>query len=348
MQRPIALLENESQLNLFPFTQTRSVADLRVGIFTIREKWSNILGYPVDVLPAAARPRNETSFVPANILPGNAMPETSAGLDAWVAGQQALARPWELVRMNHKAIIQDFAWICANNSGAAIPSQVRASNPEQIFIEPGARLEHCIINASEGPVYIGKDALVMDGAMLRGPVAVCEGAVVKMGAAIYGATTIGPYSVAGGEIKNSILLGYSNKAHEGYLGDAVLGEWCNLGAGTSCSNLKNSAREVKVWNEYLHVWEPAGTKCGLLMGDFSRAAIHSSFNTGTVTGICCNIFGDGSLTPKFIPSFSWGTGSGVRYELDKALEDIRTWMRFKNREPGPDLENIIRKIYLSH
>jgi hypothetical protein len=165
---------------------------------------------------------------------------------------------------------------------------------------------------------------------------------------VYGASTIGPYSVVGGEVKNSILLGYSNKAHEGYLGDAVLGEWCNLGAGTSCSNLKNSAREVKVWNEHLRAWEPAGAKCGLLMGDFSRSAIHTAFNTGTITGICCNIFGDGSLTPKFIPSFSWGTDSGIRYDIGKALEDIRAWMRFKNRELGPDMENIIRKIHLAH
>jgi UDP-N-acetylglucosamine diphosphorylase/glucosamine-1-phosphate N-acetyltransferase len=319
-----------------------------VGIFTIREKWENALGGPVEILPAHAKPGPGLRIIPANLLPRAPLPGDSAGLDAWISLQPRLERPWQLTGFNAEAIRADFAWIRANRSPAQIPHHVRTVNPDQIFVEPGTRLEHCIINAAEGPVYIGKDALVMDGAILRGPVAVCEGAVVKMGAMVYGATTIGPYSVVGGEVKNSILLGYSNKAHEGYLGDAVLGEWCNLGAGTSCSNLKNSAREVKVWNEPLRTWEPAGTKCGLLMGDFSRSAIHTAFNTGTITGICCNIFGDGSLTPKFIPSFSWGTDSGIRYDIGKALEDIRAWMRFKNRELGPDMENIIRKIHLAH
>jgi UDP-N-acetylglucosamine diphosphorylase/glucosamine-1-phosphate N-acetyltransferase len=161
--------------------------------------------------------------------------------------------------------------------------------------------------------------------MIRGPFALCEQATVKMGAKIYGATTIGPCCIAGGEIKNSVLLGYSNKAHDGYLGDSVIGEWCNLGAGSSNSNIKNTAGSIKIWNNATMDFEPAGIKCGLLMGDYSRCAINTSFNTGTVTGICCNIFGQ-SVYPKYIPDFSWGT---ERYVLQKAIQDIDNWKKLK-------------------
>jgi UDP-N-acetylglucosamine diphosphorylase/glucosamine-1-phosphate N-acetyltransferase len=347
MHRPIALLENESQHHLFPFTLTRSAADLRVGIFTIREKWERILDRAVDLLPSSAKLTEGMQAVPANLLPLEPVPEDFPLPANWLDRQPRLERPWQLTLWNRPAIEQDYALICANSGSETIPGHVRTENPSQIFIEAGARLEHCILNATEGPIYVGKNALIMDGAVLRGPVAVCEGAVVKMGAMVYGATTIGPFSVVGGEVKNSILLGYSNKAHEGYLGDAVIGEWCNLGAGTNCSNLKNSARPVRVWNEHLREWETAGHKCGLLMGDFSRAAINTAFNTGTVTGVCCNIFGDGSLSPKFIPSFSWGVNTDNRYELSRALDDIRAWMRFKNRDLDTPMENLIRHIYQS-
>jgi len=175
----------------------------------------------------------------------------------------------------------------------------------------------------------------MEGSLIRGPFALCEGATVKMGTKIYGATTVGPYCVVGGEIKNSVLFGFSNKGHDGYLGDAVIGEWCNLGAGTSNSNLKNNAGEVKIRDHRTGRLISAGAKCGLLMGDYSRSAINTSFNTGTVVGVCCNIFGEG-LTPKYIPSFSWGYGdegqAGVktgRYDLEKAFRDIASWKRLK-------------------
>jgi UDP-N-acetylglucosamine diphosphorylase/glucosamine-1-phosphate N-acetyltransferase len=180
----------------------------------------------------------------------------------------------------------------------------------------------------------------MEGSLIRGPFALCEGATVKLGTKIYGATTIGPYSIAGGEIKNSVIFGYSNKGHDGYLGDAVIGEWCNLGAGTSNSNLKNNAREVQIWDIGSKRFVAAGTKCGLLMGDYSRSAINTSFNTGTVVGVCCNVFGEG-LTPKYIPSFSWGFDNKQKYQLDKALRDIASWKRFKGRElTGAEVQNI--------
>jgi UDP-N-acetylglucosamine diphosphorylase / glucose-1-phosphate thymidylyltransferase / UDP-N-acetylgalactosamine diphosphorylase / glucosamine-1-phosphate N-acetyltransferase / galactosamine-1-phosphate N-acetyltransferase len=171
---------------------------------------------------------------------------------------------------------------------------------------------------------------VMEGSTIRGPFALCEGAVVKMGTRIYGATTIGPFSIVGGEIKNCVIFGHSNKGHDGYLGDAVIGEWCNLGAGTSNSNLKNTGTPVKVWNPAAATYFYAGTKCGLLMGDYSRSAINTSFNTGTVVGVCANVFGCG-LTPNYIPGFSWGYDPPLVYQLDKALRDISNWKKFKNQ-----------------
>jgi len=184
----------------------------------------------------------------------------------------------------------------------------------------------------------------MEGSYIRGPFALCEGAVVKMGTRIYGATTVGPYSVVGGEIKNSVIFGYSNKAHDGYLGDSVLGEWCNLGAGTSNSNLKNNASEVSVWHHPQNDFMRAGFKCGLLMGDYSRCAINTAFNTGTVVGVCANIFGEG-MPPKHVPNFSWGNKSISRYEFEKAMVDISNWKKLKNQQLADDEVNQLRYIF---
>lgn len=181
----------------------------------------------------------------------------------------------------------------------------------------------------------------MEGSIIRGPVALCEGAVLKMGSKIYGATTIGPFCTAGGEIKNSTLFGYSNKAHDGYLGDSVLGEWCNLGAGATNSNVKNSAGEVKVWNNAENEYVPVGLKCGLLMGDYSRAAINTSFNTGTVIGICCNIFG-AYFPPKFVDDFTWGK---ERYTFTKVLEDINNWKKLKGKALTEGEKEILKQLY---
>jgi UDP-N-acetylglucosamine diphosphorylase/glucosamine-1-phosphate N-acetyltransferase len=183
----------------------------------------------------------------------------------------------------------------------------------------------------------------MEGAMIRGPFALCEGAVIKMGAKIYGATTIGPYSVAGGEIKNSIIFGYSNKAHDGYLGDSVIGEWCNLGAGTCNSNLKNSARDVKMWDENSQSYINAGLRCGLFMGDYSRSAINSSFNTGTIVGVCANVFGEG-LLPRYIPDFSWGC-KDEKYVLNKAFRDIDNWKKLKGQSITEKEKQILKHIF---
>jgi len=178
--------------------------------------------------------------------------------------------------------------------------------------------------------------------MIRGPFSLGEGSVLKMGSKVYGATSIGPHCIVGGEVKNSVLFGYSNKAHDGYLGDSVIGEWCNLGAGTSNSNLKNNAGEVKIWTPRGQV--NAGHKCGLLMGDYSRSMINTSFNTGTVVGVCCNVFGSG-LTPKYLPSFSWGNDGIDRYEFERALNDIESWKKLKGKKISKKERSILKHIF---
>ena len=250
--------------------------------------------------------------------------------------------PWDIIHQNAWAIGQDHALLSRRRRSQKISKTNRLIRRGQIFLEKGVQMEHCIINATEGPVYIGKNAVIMEGTLIRGPVAIGEGATVKMGARIYGGTTIGPFSVAGGEIKNSVIFGYSNKSHDGYLGDSVIGEWCNLGAGTSNSNLKNNARNVRVWTSSGEL--NAGPKCGVMMGDHSRTAINTSINTGTVIGVGCNVFGNG-LTPRYIPNFSWGSEGVQKYEWDKLLDDISGWMKMKGQELNEEEKGILQYIY---
>jgi UDP-N-acetylglucosamine diphosphorylase / glucose-1-phosphate thymidylyltransferase / UDP-N-acetylgalactosamine diphosphorylase / glucosamine-1-phosphate N-acetyltransferase / galactosamine-1-phosphate N-acetyltransferase len=238
-----------------------------------------------------------------------------------------LEYPWQIFQFNDRAIREDFELVKKNRNSFPLPEAVQVINAAQLFVEEGAKLSHCILNATTGPIYIGKNAEIMEGSYIRGPFALCESATIKMCTRIYGATTIGPSCVAGGEIKNSVMFGYSNKAHDGYLGDSVIGEWCNLGAGTSNSNIKNTAGEVQVWNGQTKKYTSAGQKCGLLMGDYSRAAINTSFNTGTVVGVCCNVI-SGGLTEKAIADFSWGN---AKYEFEKAMKDIASWKKLKNQ-----------------
>jgi UDP-N-acetylglucosamine diphosphorylase / glucose-1-phosphate thymidylyltransferase / UDP-N-acetylgalactosamine diphosphorylase / glucosamine-1-phosphate N-acetyltransferase / galactosamine-1-phosphate N-acetyltransferase len=257
---------------------------------------------------------------------------------------QRMSNSSELFQWNENIIKGHFTLITKRRYTQPIPETVQVSKPANIFIEEGAHLSHAILNADNGPIYIGKNAVVMEGCLIRGPFAMCEGAVLKMGSKVYGATTIGPYCVAGGEIKNSVLMGYTNKAHDGYLGDSVIGEWCNLGAGTSNSNVKNNASEVKVWNYDSQEYVAAGMKCGLIMGDYSRTAINTAINTGTVIGVCCNVFGEG-LTPKFIPDFTWGTKGSSSYEFEKAIKDISNWKRMKNGDLDEVQVNVLKHIF---
>src|SRR6185295_3504962 len=363
--------------NLHPFTLTRQIQDIRVGILTIREKWERYLNLPSfdkweddykDIGNCVHIDKNIGNdvflMIHGNVLPTAKMIKTiwklmngefiSANGNAGIVFRftkkeviephkikvskavtikdkiKALQYPWEIFQWNAEAIEQDFELITSKKSSQPVSKTNTVIKPTNVFIEKGAKVEYSILNASTGSIYIGKNAEVMEGCMIRGPFALGEGSVLKMGSKVYGATSIGPHCAVAGEVKNSVMFGYSNKAHDGYLGDSVIGEWCNLGAGTSNSNLKNNAGEVKIWDINKDQFVPAGTKCGLLMGDYSRSAINTSFNTGTIAGVCCNVFGQG-LTPKYIPSFSWGYGQepALTYQLEKALRDIASWKRFK-------------------
>jgi UDP-N-acetylglucosamine diphosphorylase / glucose-1-phosphate thymidylyltransferase / UDP-N-acetylgalactosamine diphosphorylase / glucosamine-1-phosphate N-acetyltransferase / galactosamine-1-phosphate N-acetyltransferase len=247
----------------------------------------------------------------------------------------------DIVKFNAEAINKDFAVKCLHKKTIELPSSTQFIKTQHIFIEEGTILESCIINATEGPIYIGKNCKIMDGAILRGPIFIDENSTVKMGATIYGGTSIGKNCIVGGEIKNSIINNYSNKAHHGYLGDSIVGQWCNLGAGTSNSNVKNTGGDIiiDVDGEKIN----AKNKFGMLMGDYSRTAINTSINTGTVIGVCCNIFTDG-LTPKFLPNFSWGT-KGEKYKLNKAFTDIDNWKKMKGFNLTTEEKEYLKQLY---
>jgi UDP-N-acetylglucosamine diphosphorylase/glucosamine-1-phosphate N-acetyltransferase len=359
--------------NLFPFTLTRQIQDIRIGILTIREKWEYLLGIPsFDKFEEDYKDLDRSVQLDSNIgddilflIHGNILPtpklvskvkKLKPGEFISIPGKESLIYciskkevldphrikvsksvefkeeikelqfPWQIFQMNDWAIKQDYQMLTEGRKSKKI-SNTNSVLGDEVFLEDGVRMEYCVINATEGPVYIGKNAMIMEGSFLRGPLAIGEGAVVKMGTKIYGATTIGPKSTVGGELKNSVIFGNSNKAHDGYLGDSIIGEWCNLGAGTSNSNLKNNASGVVVWTP--HGPQQVGKKCGVIMGDYTRTAINTAINTGTVIGACCNVFGNG-LTPKYIPSFSWGSDGVERYRLEKALHDVDNWKRLKN------------------
>jgi UDP-N-acetylglucosamine diphosphorylase/glucosamine-1-phosphate N-acetyltransferase len=324
---------------LYPFTATRAVADIRIGILTIREKWAFIAqGIDAGI--------DNTKF-PANIIPTknniHTILNAVGNYNSWQNDEniKSIQRPWDIFLLNGWALQNDFELITTGRKSAPLSPTNKTIAAENIFIEEGATVEHSIINASGGPVYIGKNAAVMEGCLIRGPFALCEGAMLKMGSKIYGATTIGPHCVAGGEIKNSVMFANSNKAHDGYLGDSVIGEWCNLGGGTTTSNIKNTAGNVNVWNNKIRGYEEMGLKCGLLMGDYSRAAINTSFNTGTVVGVCCNIFGEG-FPPKLVADFTWGK---ERYFFDKALQDIDNWKKLKGTAISLHEKEILKQLY---
>ena len=245
---------------------------------------------------------------------------------------------------NAEMIELDFEYYTRGEPSNFNKPGVHIISPENVFIAAGAQIDFSSLNASTGPIYIGRNAVVMEGCHIRGPFVLGDNSVLKMGTKIYGATTLGPHCVGGGEIKNSVLMGYTNKAHDGYLGDSVIGEWCNLGAGTSNSNLKNNVSEVKVWCYAANNYIASGNKCGVVMGDYSRSSINTSFNTGTVVGVCCNVFGDG-LSPKFIPDFTWGTNGLSRYELDKGLKDVTSWMQLKNIKIEDSRIEVLKHIF---
>jgi UDP-N-acetylglucosamine diphosphorylase/glucosamine-1-phosphate N-acetyltransferase len=338
----IILSDKDFRQNLFPFTQTRHTADIRVGILTIREKWEQLTNEKVTTDHSAAG-----IVIPANLIPTQANLEQIIALasqeTAIILSNEIriIEHPWQIFQLNDYAIRQDFELLTKGKFSAPISDTNRTTNPENIFIEPGASVEHSILNAATGPIYIGRNAVIMEGNLIRGPFSIGENSVLKMGSKVYGATTLGPYCIGGGEIKNAVLFAHSNKAHDGYLGDSVRGGWCNMGAGTTNSTEKKTGGDVG----YIFGKDSkalyAGNKAGLLMGDYSRAAINTSFNTGSVVGVCCNVFGD-ARPGKFTENFTWGN---ERYIFDKAIKDIDNWKKMKGKTVSSEEIETLKKIY---
>ncbi len=342
----ILLNDKECRVQLFPFSKTRHVADFRIGILTIAEKWKLLVGKEHQVA-YYENEEQDAVLIPANVIPTidnfeQLINDAKKGqLSKESESIKYIHYPWNLFQSNDWAIRKDFELLTTGRTTQPIPPHVFVVNPSNVFIEEGATLLNCSLNASDGPIYIGKHAQVMEGAFIRGPFALGENSVVKMGATIYGATSIGPSCVVGGEIKNSILFEYSNKAHHGYLGDSVIGAWCNLGAGTTNSNVKNTGGSVHYSSQFDQSIIDIGIKGGLLMGDYSRSAINTSFNTATTVGVCCNIFEPG-FPDKNIPDFTWGA---ERYDLSKALKDIANWKKMKNQLLNDQEINLLNALY---
>lgn len=253
----------------------------------------------------------------------------------------------DLLRLMPEALLQDISLLTAGRASQPLPSTVQALQPDRIFIEEGARLSFATINASEGPVYIGPDVEIMEGAMLRGPIAILKGAQVRMGARIYGPCVIGPGCKVGGELAKSVLLANSNKAHDGYLGDSYIGEWCNLGADTNTSNLKNNYSEVKLWDYATGRFERTGAQfLGLFMGDHAKCGINTMFNTGTVVGVFANIFGAG-YPRNFIPDFAWGGAESPwrTYDFEEACKTAKAVLARRNMTFDAAEKNILYHIY---
>jgi UDP-N-acetylglucosamine diphosphorylase/glucosamine-1-phosphate N-acetyltransferase len=274
----------------------------------------------------------DTKSIPAHIIPTlnnfkSILQQAEIGKWENEGNYRVMDHPARIFQWNDECLRSDFELLTQGRTSQSIDSSNRIINPDQIFLEAGAKVFGASLNASTGPIYIGKNAEIMEGSCIRGPFSLGENSVVKMGATIYGATTIGPHCVVGGEIKNSVFFEFSNKAHHGYLGDSVIGAWCNLGAGTTNSNVKNTGGNVVYKTIYENSEMNAGLKGGVLMGDYSRTAVQTAINTGTIIGVCNHVFGS-NMPSTFLSSFRWGN---ERYALDKALEHIRNWKTMKGQ-----------------
>lgn len=368
---------------LLPFTFTRPVADIRVGILTIREKWEKYLGYTTTTITEEYLSEKypmvemeENVIINASFLPNQVLAEMVRNLEenqaifyddeviAFYAkeGQEVdfesydvveyndecirIEHTWDIFQKNDVAIREDFDLLTEDRFSQPIPKSVNVIAPENIFIEEGAKLEFVTLNASTGPIYIGKNAEIMEGSVIRGPFALCEEAQVKLATKIYGATTVGPHCRVGGEVNNSVLFAYSNKGHDGFLGNSVLGEWCNIGADSNNSNLKNNYEEVKLWSYESERFEKTGLQfCGLMMGDHSKCGINTMFNTGTVVGVSTNIFGSG-FPRNFVPSFSWGGASGfTTYITKKAFDTAKIVMSRRHVDFTEEDAKILEHIF---
>ncbi|APQ15896.1 GlmU family protein [Maribacter hydrothermalis] len=359
------LFDGPRRNHLLPFTFTRPVADIRVGIMTLRERWNFYLKNSTSSLTEdylsikfPLQLEDVNIFIDASVLPTTAMVKAVNELqvgevlksdDLIIAYSSSKPRSvdeinklktiafngeflqinntWDIFDKNADILQIDFDLITKGRKSQPIPKTNHLIHPERIFLEKGAKVEFSILNATDGPIYLGKDSEIWEGSLIRGGLALCEHAVIKMGGKLYGANTIGPYSKVCGEVSNSVIFGYSSKGHEGYLGNAVLGEWCNIGADSNNSNLKNNYAKVRLWDYATERFEQTGLQfCGLMMGDHSKTAINTMFNTGTVIGVNSNIYVPG-FPRNFIPSFSWGGASGfMAYLPEKAFEAAKVMM----------------------
>lgn len=378
------LFDGTVRTALLPFTYTRPVADIRIGILTIREKWEKYLGnttttvteeYLSEKYPMVEMPENV--MINGSFLPNEALVALVEGLkknEAIFKGEEVIAfytaeqqeevdfstyrhiefdadliqicNTWDIFSKNAAAIQADFDFITKGRKSAKISDTNRLTHAENIFLEEGATVEHSILNATDGPIYIGKNAQIWEGSLIRGSFALCDNATVKMGAIIYGGTTVGPYSKVCGEISNSVIFGYSSKGHVGFLGNAVLGEWCNIGADSNNSNLKNDYAKVRLWNYATESFDKTGLQfCGLMMGDHSKTAINTMFNTGTVVGVNCNVYALG-FPKNFIPSFSWSGATGFSsYQPKKAFEVAKVVMARRDLEFNEVDANILEQVF---
>lgn len=383
---PVVLFDDDRYGQLLPLTFTRPAACLRSGILTQAERWEKLTGQEPGYLTSPVlqnKYRNKTGaalYINGRLLADEtAMKELLAlqpGQSIWqeqqliacystdtissaeqltgvekadisVATYTLIQRPWDLFSMAKTWITADFLWITSGKQSAPV-SATNTVIGKDLFIEPGAQVEAAVINTTSGPVYIGKDAEVMEGSMIRGPFALGDHSTLKMGAKIYGATSIGPHCKVGGEVNNSMIFGFSNKAHDGFLGNSVIGEWCNLGADTNNSNLKNNYAEVRMYDYLTGRFIHTGLQfCGLIMGDHSKCGINTMFNTGTVVGVNANIFGDG-FPRNFIPSFSWGGAAGfTTYKLADALTVAEAVMQRRGLQLNQTDKDILTYIFES-
>lgn len=380
------LFDGPFRENLLPLTFTRPVADIRVGISTIQEKWEFYLNSKTSILTESylankfpVHTEEENIFINASVFPNNDLVNEIISLEQGkilkkenltiaykinrefldnfdfkkgLTSQQSnsevdlLENNWDIFAKNDKYLKLDFERLTKDRESAVLSSSnfVRG-DINLIFLEEGAVVEFAYLNTERGPIYIGKDAEVMEGSKIRGPFALCDNSTLKMDAKIYGATTIGPYCKVGGEINNSVFFGYSNKAHDGFLGNAVIGEWCNLGADTNNSNLKNTYEEVKLWSYSEKRFVKTGLQfCGLIMGDHSKSGINTMFNTGTVVGVSCNIYGSG-FQRNFIPSFSWGSPLGMKaFNLKKSFQIAQAVFKRRGLEFNTTEQEIFASI----
>ena len=341
----IILDESHCRENLFPFTFTRHTAHLFIGTCSIINKWKQLTPIPIDLEIETADA--DSIFIPANVIPTE---ENFQLLIQWAregknikdqTGLLFINYAWQLYLLNEEVLNKEWKFFIKNKQAINFINGVTQVGETNIFMEEGAEISPCFMNATEGPIIISKGAKILDGACLRGPLFIGENSVVKMGAKIYGATSIGKNCLVGGEIKNSVIFDNSNKAHDGYLGNAVIGSWCNLGAGSSNSNVKNTAMDIKF--KIALNKEPilAGKKAGLLMGDYSKAAVNTRFNSGTVVGVCCNIFTD-IFDKNYIHNFSWNK---EKYIFEKAIRDINNWMEMKATSLSDDQIKNLKEIY---